>query len=104
MEQLAAPIKAMRKLRFEAKAQGESKGGERKFVFHSGSGKPYYHTSPSPQGKIWCKRNGFRNVSLHGLRHTNTTYLLGQGTSIKEIQHRLRHSTPLTHVHMSSRS
>ncbi|WJH28417.1 site-specific integrase [Paenibacillus sp. CC-CFT742] len=93
MEQLAAHVKAMRKIRFEAKAQGKWKGGDRNFVFHSGSGKPYYHTSPSQQWKIWCERNGFRNVSLHGLRHTNATYLLGQGASIKEIQHRLRHST-----------
>lgn len=93
MEELAAHVKAMRKLRFEAKAKGTWQGGDRNFVFHSGTGKPYYHTTPSQQWKNWCERNGFRNVSLHGLRHTNATYLLGQGASIKEIQHRLRHST-----------
>lgn len=86
-------LKAMRKLRFEAKAEGKWKGGDRNIVFHAGTGKPYYHTTPSQQWKIWCERNKFRIVSLHGLRHTNATYLLGQGASIKEIQHRLRHST-----------
>ncbi|MDY8093060.1 tyrosine-type recombinase/integrase [Paenibacillus polymyxa] len=91
MEELVAHAKGMSKLRFEAKANGTWKGGD--FVFHSGTGKPYYHTTPSQQWKNWCERYGFRNVSLHDLRHTNATYLLGQGASIKEIQHRLRHST-----------
>ncbi len=93
MDELAAHVKAMRKLRLEAKAMGAWQGGDRNFVFHSGTGKPYYHTTLSQRWKDWCERNGFRNVSLHGLRHTNATYLLGQGASIKEIQHRLRHST-----------
>lgn len=93
MEQLAAHVKAKRKIRFEAKAQGKWKGDDRNFVFHSGSGKPYYHTSPSQQWKIRCERNEFQNVSQHGLRHTNKIYLLGQGASIKEIQHLLRYST-----------
>lgn len=52
-----------------------------------------YHTTPTQMWKEWCEKNGFRYVTLHGLRHTNATYLLGQGASIKEIQHRLRHST-----------
>lgn len=93
MDELAAHVKSTRKLRFDAKAHGKWKGGDQNFVFHSGMGKPFYHSSPSQQWTRWCKRNGFRNVSLHGLRHTNATYLLGQGASIKEIQHRLRHST-----------
>ncbi|WP_269320810.1 site-specific integrase [Paenibacillus sp. 1-18] len=90
IEELAVHVKGMRKLRFEAKANGTWKGGDRNFVFHSGTGKPYYHTTPSQQWKNWCERYGFHNVSLHGLLHTNATYLLGQGAS---IQHRLRHST-----------
>lgn len=72
-------------LRFEAKANGTWKGGDRNFIFHSGTGKPYYHTTPSQQWKNWCERHDFRNVSLHGLRHTNAMYLLGQGAFIKEI-------------------
>lgn len=107
MDQLAAHIKAGRKTRFERKAAGTWEGGDRNFVFHSGTGKPYYHTLPSQQWKVWCKRNEFRDVSLHGLRHTNATYLLGQGASIKEIQHRLRHSTSQittdTYAHVTKR-
>ncbi|KGP81839.1 MULTISPECIES: hypothetical protein [unclassified Paenibacillus] len=47
MEQLAAHVKAIRKLRFEAKTVGTWKGGDRNFVFHAGTGKPHYHTSMS---------------------------------------------------------
>lgn len=79
MEHLVAHVKVMRKLCFEAKAAGTWKGGDRNFVFHAGTGKPYYHT-------IWCERNGFRNVSLQGLRHTNATYLLGQGASSTSVE------------------
>lgn len=93
MDELAKHIKAMRKAKLEAKTLGIWQGGDRNFVFHAGKGKPYYHTSPTQSWKSWCEQNGFCNVSLHGLRHTNATYLLGQGASIKEIQHRLRHST-----------
>lgn len=93
MKELSKHVKAMRKLRLKAKSLGTWKGGNQSFVFHAGTGKPYYHTSPTQSWNTWCKNNGFRNVSLHGLRHTNATYLLGKGASIKEIQHRLRHST-----------
>ncbi|SFE10827.1 Site-specific recombinase XerC [Paenibacillus algorifonticola] len=91
MEELAAHIKANRKLKLKLMDKWE--GGDRNFVFHSGLGKPYYHTTPTQRWENWCKKNGFRYVTLHGLRHTNATYLLEQGASIKEIQHRLRHAT-----------
>jgi Site-specific recombinase XerD len=94
MNELSAHIKANRKLKLHLKAEGKWEGGDRNFVFHSGTGKPYYHTTPTQRWKDWCEKNGFRYVTLHGLRHTNATYLLGQGASIKDIQHRLRHSTP----------
>ncbi len=93
MDELAAHIKANRKLRLKLKAMGKWEGGDQNFVFHSGFGKPYYHTTPTQRWQDWCVKNGFRYVTLHGLRHTNATYLLEQGATIKEIQHRLRHST-----------
>ncbi|MNC02418.1 putative prophage phiRv2 integrase [compost metagenome] len=91
MDELAAHVRDLKKLKMKIRDKWE--GGERNFVFHSGFGKPYYHTTPTQRWKDWCERNGFRDVSLHGLRHTNATYLLGSGATIKEIQHRLRHST-----------
>ncbi|MGG3282767.1 tyrosine-type recombinase/integrase [Paenibacillus solani] len=94
MADLKTHVKKMRRLKLEMKAKDKWLGGEKNYVFHSGSGKPYYHTTPSQRWTEWCKKNGFRNVSLHGLRHTNATYLLSQGASIKEIQQQLRHSTP----------
>jgi integrase len=93
MDELAAHIKANRKHKLKMKALAKWDGGDDNYVFHSGSGKPYYHTTPTQRWREWCTKNGFRYVTLHGLRHTNATYLLEQGASIKEIQHRLRHST-----------
>ncbi|MGG4214317.1 hypothetical protein [Paenibacillus alvei] len=51
IKELVAHAKGMSKLRFEAKANGTWKGGDRNFVFHSGTGKPYYHTMPFQQWK-----------------------------------------------------
>jgi integrase len=93
MDELNIHLKNQRKQNLKIKAEGFWKGGDRNFVFHAGYGKPYYHTHSTQVWKEWCEQNGFRYVTLHGLRHTNATYLLGQGASIKEIQHRLRHST-----------
>lgn len=105
MNELASHIKELRKLKL--KLLDKWQGGNNNFVFHSGLGKPYYHTTPTQRWADWCKRSGFRNVSLHGLRHTNATYLLGQGASIKEIQHRLRHATSQvtsdTYAHVTKR-
>jgi integrase len=94
MKELEQHVKRNRKLRLKLKAEGKWEGGDRKFVFHAGKGKPYYHTYPSEAWKKWCRRNGFRDVTLHGLRHTSATYLLSKGATVKEIQHHLRHSTP----------
>lgn len=93
MDELNVHVKAQRKHNLKIKAEGMWEGGDRSFVFHSGYGKPYYHSTPTQRWKAWCEQNGFRYVTLHGLRHTNATFLLGQGATIKEIQHRLRHST-----------
>jgi hypothetical protein len=43
MDELAVHVKAMHKLRLEAKEIGVWQGGDRNFVFHSGTGKSYYH-------------------------------------------------------------
>ena len=107
MRELEQHVKRNRRLRLELMAAGKWQGGDRNFVFHSGFGKPYYYTVPSQSWRNWCRKNGFRNVSLHGLRHTSATYLLSQGASIKEIQHQLRHSTPQittqTYAHVTKR-
>lgn len=105
MDELKEHVRNNRKIRMQSLDKWQ--GGDRKYVFHSGLGKPYYHTTPTQRWQEWCKRNGFRNVSLHGLRHTNATYLLSQGATIKEIQHRLRHSsaqiTTNTYAHITKR-
>ncbi|AUJ88372.1 hypothetical protein PPYC1_24630 [Paenibacillus polymyxa] len=49
MEELAAHVKACRKLKM--KLMDKWQGGDRNFVFHSGYGKPYYHTTPTQRWK-----------------------------------------------------
>ncbi|MCC3379959.1 hypothetical protein ACFQ5D_06405 [Paenibacillus farraposensis] len=55
MDELAKHIKAMRKAKLEAKALGVWQGRDRNFVFHAGTGKPYYHTTSTQSWKSWCE-------------------------------------------------
>ena len=38
------------------------------------------------------KRNNFRNIRIHDLRHTNATIMLLSGTNMKVVSERLGHS------------
>ncbi|WP_137671282.1 site-specific integrase [Paenibacillus naphthalenovorans] len=73
-------------------------GGKRQFVFHNGTGKPYYYQHPSKWWKRFCKRHGIRYVKFHGLRHSSGTLMIedeegGNVDSIlKALQERLGHS------------
>ncbi|MBU7318646.1 tyrosine-type recombinase/integrase [Paenibacillus oleatilyticus] len=83
------------------------KGGDRQFIFHSGFGEPYY---PSTTTRTWAKflkRNKFRHIRLHHLRHTSGSLLFEAGEQMKSIQERLRHSREQTicdiYVHVSKK-
>ena len=52
--------------------------------------KPNYISSQFP---IFLKRNGFRHIRFHDLRHSCASLLLANGVSIKQIQDWLGHST-----------
>jgi integrase len=67
-------------------------GGDRQFVFHSGFGKPYYHSTPTLTWRRFLKKTGLRHIRLHDLRHTTATLLAEDGVDLKLIQERLRHS------------
>jgi len=82
----------------ELEAEGLWQGGDRQFVFHNGTGKPYYYQHPSKWWKRFCERHGIRYIKFHGLRHSSGTLLLEDedesnfDSILKVIQQRLGHS------------
>lgn len=82
-------------------------GGDNQFVFHSGFGMPYHPATPSHAWPKFLKRNGFRMLRLHDLRHTSGSLLFEAGEEMKSIQERLRHSRQQTtadiYVHVTKK-
>lgn len=66
--------------------------GDRQYVFHNGTGKPYYHTTPTATWHKLIKRHGLKHIRLHDLRHTAATLLIDAGVGLKAIQERLGHT------------
>lgn len=62
------------------------------YLFHTGFGKPLYHTTPSKWWKRFCKRHKLKYIRFHDLRHSTATILLQNDVSMKAIQERLGHS------------
>ncbi len=73
-------------------------GEDRQFVFHNGTGKPYYYKHPSRWWERFCGRRGLRYIKFHGLRHSMGTLLIEDETEgqidplLMAIQKRLGHS------------
>lgn len=78
--------------RKKAIVAGEWVGEDREFVFHAGTGKPFYHTYPSEWWIKFIKRHGLKRVRFHDLRHSSATLLIEAGASMKAIQKRLGHA------------
>lgn len=88
-------------------------GGEREFVFHNGTGAPYYYKAPSRWWERFCKRHGIRYITFHGLRHSMGTLLIEDEESenvdslLKVIQERLGHAKKSTtedvYVHLTKK-
>jgi len=82
----------------QLEADGLWQGGDRQYVFHNGTGKPYYYQHPSKWWKRFCERHGIRYIKFHGLRHSSGTLLLEDedvsnfDSILKVIQQRLGHS------------
>ena len=66
-------------------------GGDREYLFHNGTGKPLYHTTPTTWWREFVKRHKLRKVRLHDLRHSSATLLIEAGAHLKAIQERLGH-------------
>ncbi|AUS03438.1 tyrosine-type recombinase/integrase [Paenibacillus larvae] len=67
-------------------------GGDRRYVFHAGLGKPYFYSYPSEWWSKFIKRHDLKRVRFHDLRHSSATLLIEAGASMKAIQQRLGHS------------
>lgn len=89
MEELKKYYKEWKKQRWENASRWE--GGDREYLFHSGTGKPLYHTTPTAWWNDFVKRHGLRKIRLHDLRHSSATLLIEAGAHLKAIQERLGH-------------
>lgn len=65
-------------------------------VFTSLEGKPMSTSNPLNRLKKILKRAGLREVTLHSLRHTNASLLIGQGVNVRTVSGRLGHSNTST--------
>lgn len=87
--------KTWKKQMWDAGTKWKAPAG-RQFLFHKGDGVPYHPNSPTRWWREFLKRNGFRHLKLHGLRHTSATFLLEQGMTRKAVAERLGHSDERT--------
>jgi integrase len=70
--------------------------GDREYLFHGGTGKPLYHTTPTAWWREFVAKHGLRFIRLHDLRHSSATLLIEAGASMKAIQTRLGHKQKQT--------
>jgi integrase len=68
------------------------RGGDKKYVFHSGNGEKYYPNTPSLTWRRFLARNHLPAIRLHDLRHTTAMLLREFGADLKTIQERPRHT------------
>lgn len=80
----------------DLKGLGTWLGGEREYVFHNGTGKPFYHSTPYLWWKRFCARRGFQPIKFHALRHTCATLLVEEGAATKAVQVLLGHAKETT--------
>lgn len=66
-------------------------GGKYFFVFSNWDGKPFHPDTPSTWWDRFLKRNKFKRITFHDLRHTAATIQVSRGTHPKVISERLGH-------------
>lgn len=71
-------------------------GGEWFFMFSHPNGQPFHHERPYQWFRHFIKKNGFRYIRFHDLRHTSATILINQGVHAKIIPERLGHGSITT--------
>lgn len=65
-------------------------------LFTSSTGAPMHPDVPYNMLHKMLKRHGMEPVSLHSLRHTNATLLIGSGADVRTVSGRLGHSQTST--------
>jgi integrase len=83
-------VGALRRRRHKAKAEGHGS----RFVFTTANGgHPRRSNLRSRHFQLLCQTAGIEGVTIHGLRHSMTTFALAEGFSPKVVAERLGHST-----------
>ncbi|WP_338121934.1 site-specific integrase [Paenibacillus elgii] len=72
------------------------RGGNWLFMFSHPDGQPFHHERPYLWFRQFVKKNGFRYIRFHDLRHTSATILINQGVHAKIISERLGHGSITT--------
>ncbi|MGF7050668.1 integrase [Paenibacillus sp. DS2015] len=72
------------------------RGGDWFFMFSHPNGQPFHHERPYLWFRQFIKKNRFRYIRFHDLRHTSTTILINQGVHAKIISERLGHGSITT--------
>ena len=65
-------------------------------LFTSSIGAPMHPDLPYNMLHKMLKRHGMPPVSLHSLRHTNATVMIGKGADVRTVSGRLGHSQTST--------
>lgn len=71
-------------------------GDDHFFLFAHEDGRAFHHESPYQWFRQFVKKNGFRYIRFHDLRHTSATLLINQGVHAKLISQRLGHGSITT--------
>ncbi len=71
-------------------------------LFCQWNGKPMHPGAPYQELQKYLKRIGLEQMSLHSLRHTNATLLIGAGTDLRTVSGRLGHSQASTTLNIYS--
>jgi integrase len=105
---IAVPAEVMELLKTYKKWQNEERlkmgelWEESGRVFTQENGKPMFPDTPSKWFAKFIKKHNLPHITFHGLRHTNATLLISQGTDIKTVSKRLGHAETSTTLNIYS--
>ena len=69
-------------------------------IFTQHNGKPIHPDTVSAWFVKFLERHGLPHIPLHGLRHTNASLMIANGTNVRTVSKRLGHSNTSTTVNI----